>query len=192
MEETYIPIKNKRKGLLNWAGWLNILSSIGFILLGGLLFFAEFATSIDEYYYVYEGMTPDMTYEEWYEMQVLMNDTLKYVFAVVLLAMAALLIFFGVKQLKYAKIHNDIEFGESKNLVFAILSLIFGNTISGILGIIAHNTKNNEIGAISISTVNTNSSAEEMQAKIRKLKEMYANGEITLEEYTNLMDKITF
>lgn len=185
MEETYVP-KNKRQGLLKWAGWLNIISAIGSLLYGILALTSKFEL-------IYEDFQAEMTYEEFELIASFLNGTGKTLISIALLIFGGLLLFFGIKQLGYAKIYKDEEFMQTKNLLLAILSFIFGNTISGILGLIAHNTKNNEFGAnASIPTAHQSSSADEMQAKILKLKEMYANGEITLEEYTNLMDKLTF
>lgn len=187
MEENIKNIKNKRAGLLKWAGWLNIVSAIAFVLYAIILMSTEFNV-------IYEDlMSSGLTYEEIQALESLLDGTMQTAIGCILLACAAVLILFGVKQLKYAKIYNDNEFAESKNLLIGILSLFFGNTISGILGIVAHNTKNNtEQNSFHISTEAERTSADEMQAKILKLKEMYANGEITLEEYTNLMDKLTF
>ena len=187
MEENTISIKNKRKDLLKWAGWLNIISSIGFLIYGFLVMTLDFSASAEEL------LSAGFTYEEIEAMQIFLEGSMKSVLGIGLIIVAGVLILFGVKQLKYAKIYQDNEFAETKNLLIAILSLFFGNTISGILGIIAHFTKNSDHqNSIHLTTDAERTSADEMQAKILKLKEMYANGEITLEEYTNLMDKLTF
>ena len=188
------PVKNRRSAMLNWAGALNIVTAFFYVIAGLLIMFFKMEATYENYMnYYYTGAVDDLTFEQWQQVIEGFQGGPQIAIGIVLLALAGLFIFFAVKQLKYAKIYDDVEFSQTKNLAIAILSLILSNWISGLLGIIAYNTKNNiQIQNGFATSPASSNSANEMEAKIMKLKEMYAKGDITLEEYNDLMSKIDF
>ena len=188
------PVKNRRSAMLKWAGGLNIATAIAYFFIGILVMFFKIETTYENYRNLYyTGAPDDLSFEEWQQVIETFQSGINIILGFILIALAGLFIFFAIKQLKYAKIYDDIEFSQTKNLLIGILSLILSNWISGLLGILAHNTKNNLTLQSGFYTQPAQSnSANEMEAKIMRLKEMYAKGQITLEEYNELMNKIDF